>query len=60
MTSNKLENYVNCKKVICDWTDKQKYLVYYSLLKVDARHGMEITKVHEVILFKQSIWFQNI
>ena len=52
MDLNKPESYVKCKKLICDWTDKQKYLVHYRLLKFYVKHGMEITKVHEVISFK--------
>ena len=59
MSSNKPESYVKCKKLICDWTDKQKYLVHYRLLKFYVKHGMEITKVHEVISFKQKKWLEK-
>ena len=59
MGLNKPESYVKCKKLICDWTDKQKYLVPYRLLKFYVKHGMEITKVHEVILFKQKKWLEK-
>ena len=59
MDLNKPESYVKCKKLICDWTDKQKYLVHYRLLKFYVKHGMEITKVHEVISFKQSCWLEK-
>ena len=59
MNLNKPESYVKCKKLICDWSDKQKYLVHYRLLKFYVKHGMEITKVHEVISFKQSCWLEK-
>ena len=59
MDSNKPESYVKCRKLICDWTDKQKYLVHYRLLKFYVKHGMENTKVHEVISFKQSCWLEK-
>ena len=52
MDLNKPESYVKCKKLIFDWTDKQKYLVHYRLLKFYVKHGIEITKVHEVISLK--------
>ena len=59
MNMNKPESYVKCKKLICDWTDKQKYLVHYRLLKFYVKPGMEITKVHEVISFKQKKWLEK-
>ena len=59
MDLNKPESYVKCKKLICDCTDKQKYLVHYRLLKFYVKHGMEITKVHEIISFKQKKWLEK-
>ena len=59
MSSNKPESYVKCKKLIYDWTDKQKYLVHYRLFKFYVKHGMEITKVHEVISFKRKEWLEK-
>ena len=54
MNSNNPESYTKCKNIICDWTDKQKNLVDYCLLKFCVKHGMKITKVHKVISFKQT------
>ena len=48
-----------CKKLICDWTDKKKYLVHYRMLKFYVRYGMTVEKVHEVISFKQSKWLER-
>ena len=59
MDLNKPESYDKCRKLICDWTDKQKYFVHYRLLKFYVKHGIEIMKVHEVISFKQKKWLQK-
>ena len=53
------KNYVSHKKLICDWTDKRKYLIHYRMLKFYIRHGMKITQVHRVISFKQSKWLEK-
>ena len=36
-----------CKKLICDWTDRKRYLVRYRILKFYVRHGMTVEKVHD-------------
>ena len=54
MNSIKPENYTKSKKLICDWTDKKKYLIHYRMLKFYVRHGMIVEKIHEIISFKQS------
>ena len=48
--------YLSHEKLICDWTDKKKYLIHYRLLKFYVKHGM---KVHEIISFKQSKWLEK-
>ena len=55
----KPKNYVSHKKLICDWTDKKNYLVFYRVLKFYVRHGMIFDKVHSVISFKQSKWLEK-
>ena len=40
----KPENYTKSKKLICDWTDKRKYLIHYRMLKFYVRHGMVVEK----------------
>ena len=52
-------NYTKSKKLICDWTDKKKYLIHYRMLKFDVRHGMIVVKIHEIISFKQSKWLET-
>ena len=58
MKSIKPENYTKSKKLICDWTDKKKYLIHYRMLKFYIRHGMIVEKIHEIISFKQSRWLE--
>ena len=59
MKSMKPENYTKSKKLICDWTDKKKYLIHYRILKFYVRHGMIVEKIHEIISFKQSRWLEK-
>ena len=40
MNNNKPKTYTKSKKLICDWTDKKKYVIHYRMLKFDVRHGM--------------------
>ena len=59
MKSTKPEKYTKTKKLICDWTDKKKYLIHYRMLKFYIRHGMRVEKIHEIISFKQSRWLEK-
>ena len=59
MNNNKPKNYTESKKLICDWTDKKKYLIHYRMLKFYVRHGMIVEKIHEIISFKQSRWLEK-
>ena len=59
MNKIKPKNYTKSKKLICDWTDKEKYLIHYRMLKFYVRHGMIVVKIHEIISFKQSKWLES-
>ena len=59
MKSIKPENYTKSKKLICDWTDKKKYLIHYRMLKFYIRHGMIVEEIHEIISFKQRKWLEG-
>ena len=59
MNKIKPKNYTKPKKLICDWTDKKKYLTHYRMLKFYVRHGMIVEKIHEIISFKQSRWLEK-
>ena len=48
------DKYTECKKLICDWTDKKKNLIHYRMLKFNIKHGMGFDKVQEIISFQQS------
>ena len=60
MNEIKPDSYTQCKKLICDWTDKKNYLIHYRMLKFYVRHGMIVDKIHEIISFKQSKWLKSI
>ena len=59
MKKIKPKNYTKSKKLICDWTDKKKYLIHYRMLKFYVKHGMMVEKIHEIISFKQSKWLER-
>ena len=53
------DTYTQTKKMICDWSDKKIYLVYYRMLNFYIRHGMEVEKIHQIISYKQSKWLEK-
>ena len=55
----KPDTYTQTKKLICDWSDKKKYLIHYWMMKFYVRHGMELVKIHTVISFKQIKWLEK-
>ena len=59
MEKIKPKNYTQSKKLICDWTDKKKYMIHYRMLKFYVRHGMIVEKIHEIISLKQSRWLEK-
>ena len=54
MNNIKPKNYEKSEKLLCDWTDKKKYLIHYRMLKFYVRHGMIVGKFLGKISFKQS------
>ena len=59
MKEIKPDNYTPSKNLICDWSDKKNYLVYYRMLKFYIRHGMIVDKVHNIVSFKQNRWLEK-
>ena len=55
----KPDNYIQTKKLICDWSDKKNYLVDYRMLKFYIIHGMIVERVHNIISFRQSRWLEK-
>ena len=59
MNKIKPKTYTKSKKLICDWTDKMKYLIHYRMFNFYVRHGMIVEIIHEIISFKQSRWLEK-
>ena len=59
MKTIKPDTYTQAKKLLCDWSDKENYLILYRRLNFYVRHGMEVEKVHTVISFKQRKWLEK-
>ena len=53
------QKFISQNKLICDWTDKKKYLIHYRMLKFCVRHGMVIDSVHDIKSFRQSKWLEK-
>ena len=59
MKKIKPKNHTKSKKLICDWTDKKKFLIHYRMSKVYVRHGTIVEKIHEIMSFEQSKWLEK-
>ena len=49
----------NSKKLIPNLLCKNNYIVHYRNLKLYISLGMEITKIHKILTFRQSPWMQK-
>ena len=47
-------NYKPTSKLMCDVTNKSKYMIHYRMFKFYLNQGMKVTKIHNVYKFKQS------
>ena len=47
------------QKLVCNLSDKKKYVVHISILKQALNHGLKLKKVHRVIEFNQEAWLLN-
>ena len=59
MNEIKPDTHSQCKKLICDFSNKKNYLVHYRMLKFYVRYGMIVDKIHEIISFKQNNWLEK-
>ena len=48
------DTYMQSSKLVCDWSDKENYLIHYRLLKFYIRYGMVVDKIHNIKSFRQS------
>ena len=59
MNKNKPITHAQTEKLICDCTDKKKYLIHYTMLLFYVSYGMGVNKVHEIISLKQRKWLKK-
>ena len=59
MKKIKPKTFLPQKELLCDWTDKRKYLVHYSKLKIFIWHVVIVVKVHAKISFEPSEWLEK-
>ena len=56
MNSVNQPNYKLTSKLMCDVTNKTKYMTHYRAFKFYINMGMKVTKIHTIYRFKQSAW----
>ena len=49
-------NYTHKKKLLCDWTNKRKYILRYRISNFHVQRRMVVDKVHKISSFRQSKW----
>ena len=59
MNSVKQPNNKPTEKLMCDLTNKQKYMMHYRMFKFYTKLGMKVTKTHSLWRFKQSLWLER-
>ena len=47
------------KKLVCNVTDKENYLIYIVAFKQALNHGLKLIRVHSVISFRQEAWLKS-
>ena len=52
-------NYKPTPKLMCDVTNKSKYMIHYRMFKFYLNQGMKVTKIHTIYKFKQSPWLSK-
>ena len=59
MNEFELNTHTPNKKLICDWTDKKKYLIKYRMLNFYVIHGMIVEQNHDINSFIPSKWLEK-
>ena len=47
-----------CKKLVCNLSNKKKYVAHIDTLKQSLNHGLKFKKIHRVIEFNQEAWLK--
>ena len=47
------------KKLVPNFFNKEKYVIYYEKLKLYLRLGLKLKKIHRILEFKQSQWLKQ-
>ena len=47
-----------CKNLICNLSNKKKYVIHVNSLKQALNHGLKLKKIHRVIEFNQKEWLK--
>ena len=47
-----------CKKLVCNLSNKKKYVIHVNSLKQALNHGLKLKKIHRVIEFNQKEWLK--
>ena len=47
-----------CKKLICNLSNKKKYVMHVNSFKQALNHGLKLKKIHSVIEFNQKEWLK--
>ena len=59
MNSVKQPIYKPTEKLMCDLSNKQKYMIHYRIFKFYTKMGMKVTHIHTIYRFKQSPWLEK-
>ena len=47
-----------CKKLVCNLSNKKKYVTHINSLKEALNHGLKLKKIHRIIEFNQEAWLE--
>ena len=47
-----------CKNLVCNLSNKKKYVIHVNSLKQALNHGLKLKKIHRVIEFNQKEWLK--
>jgi hypothetical protein len=57
LTNNK--PYKSSRKLLLTHFDKEHYIVHYAILKFYLKMGLELTKIHRIIKYRQKAWLKS-